>query len=126
MQKQGMVGVYKLYKLGKGVGNTFSHDFKKLERDLHIVTHEYADLINHYSTMNGSHYEMDEKATKLYWEKKPFKDVKEFVEFEELKEDVTDETLDALKAEYEELAGKKAHHLWKADKLTEKIEELKK
>lgn len=120
-----MVGVYKLYKLSKGVGNTFSHDFKKLERDLHVVNHEYADLINHYSTINGSLYEMDEKATKLYWEKKPYKEVKEFVEFEEVKEEVADETIDALKAEYEELAGKKPHHLATNATLKEKIAKIK-
>lgn len=111
-----MVGVYKLYKLSKGVGNTFSHDFKKLERDLHVVNHEYADLINHYSTINGSLYEMDEKATKLYWEKKPYKEVKE---------EVADETIDALKAEYEELAGKKPHHLATNATLKEKIAKIK-
>ena len=34
--------------------------------------------------------------------------------------------LGELKAEYETLSGKKAHHLWKEDKLAELIEELKK
>jgi hypothetical protein len=39
---------------------------------------------------------------------------------------VEDVDLDVLKAEYLELSGKKAHHLWKMDKLIEKIDELKK
>jgi len=103
------------------VGNTFSHDFKKLERDLHIVNHDYADLINQNSVINGSFYEHDEKASKLYWEKKPYRDVKEFTEFDE----VTD-VIETLRAEYLLLSGKKAHHLWKEEKLTELIEELKK
>jgi DNA-binding transcriptional MerR regulator len=33
--------------------------------------------------------------------------------------------LGELKEEYEKLSGKKAHHLWKEDKLVELIEELK-
>jgi len=67
-----MVNVYRLYKLSKGVGNTFSNEFKKIERDLHVVTNDYAELINRHSTINGLLYEIDEKASELYWKKLPF------------------------------------------------------
>jgi hypothetical protein len=72
MEKTRLVNVYRLYKLSKGVGNTFSDDFKKLERDLHVVTNDYAELINRHSTINGLLYEKDEKASELYWKKQPF------------------------------------------------------
>lgn len=121
MEKQGQCGVYKLFKLGKGVGNTFTNEFKKLERDLHVVNHEYADTVNAYSVNNGLQYEYDKDASKLYWDKKPYKKVVEFTEFV----DVND-GLDALKEEYLTLAGKKVHHLWKEEKITEEIEKLKK
>jgi len=126
MQKQGQCGAYRLFKLGKGVGNTFSHDYKKLERDLHIVNHDYADLINKNSVINGSLYEYDEKSSKLYWEKKPYREVKEFTEFEEVKSEDVESEIETLRAEYLLLSGKKANNLWREKKLTELIEELKK
>lgn len=126
MEKQGQVGIYRLYKLGRLAGSTFDKNIKVLERDLHSITHDYADKVNEFSHINGLLYEYDEKASKLYWDKKPYKEVKEFTKFEEIKEDVIDDELELLKIEYEELSGKKAHYLWKSDKLTEKIEELKK
>ncbi len=122
MEKQGQVGIYKLYKLGRLSGIEFSKEIKVLDRDLHVVHHDYAERINEHANISGLWYEYDSKASKLYWDKKPFKNVKEFVEFEE----VADENLDALKAEYLLLSGKKAHHLWGEVKLIEKIEELKK
>lgn len=131
MEKQGQCGVYKLFKLGKGIGNTFTDEFKKLERDLHVVNHEYAETVNAYSTINGLQYEFDEKASKLYWDKKPYKKVVEFTDFVEVKDDMnvlvkSNDVLDALKEEYLTLAGKKVHHLWKEEKITEEIEKLKK
>ena len=126
MEKQGLVGVYRLFKLGRLTGNTFDKGIKVLERDLHVIAHDYAEKVNDFSLINGLFYEYDEKASKLYWDKKPFKQVKEFTAFEDVKEDVIDENLELLKIEYEELAGKKAHHLWSAKKIAEKIEELKK
>jgi hypothetical protein len=72
MEQTRLVNVYRLYKLSKGVGNTFSNEFKKLERDLHVVTNDYAELINRHSVINGSLYEIDEKASELYWKKLPF------------------------------------------------------
>lgn len=116
------VGIYKLYKLGRLSNTKFDKTIKIVERDLHPVHHDYADKINAQSEINGLLYELDEKATKLYWDKKPYKAVKEFAEFEEVKDD----KLAELKVEYEKLSGQKAHHLWKEDKLVEKIEELKK
>jgi hypothetical protein len=130
MEKQGQCGVYELFKLGKGVGNTFTTDYKTLERPLHVVMHDYADLINSHSTINGSLYVYNEVASKLYWQKKPYDNPKEFTAFEEVKEDYPQEfkedDLISYRDEYETLSGKKAHHLWKEDKLIEKIEELKK
>lgn len=130
MEKQGQVGVYKLFKLGRGTGGLFTTQFKTLERDLHVVQHEYADKINHFSSINGLSYEFCKKESELYWAKKPFKAVKEYTSFEEVKEiEVKDSenisNTEELKAEYETLSGKKAHHLWKEDKLIEKIAELK-
>lgn len=122
MGKQGQCGVYKLYKLSKGTGNTFSNDFKKLERDLHVVTHDYADLINLNSVINGSLYEYDEKADKLYWDKKPFKS-EVVVEVEEVVEVV--DNIEELREEYTRLSDKKPHHLWQGARLMEEIEKLK-
>lgn len=133
MSKQGQVGVYKLYKLGRGTGGMFTTDFKNLERDVHVVHHDYAEKTNRFSELNGLMYEFCEKETKLYWEKKPFKQVVEYAKFEEVKEetkqDVSDSDvldLDTLRLEYEDLTGKKANKLWKEDTLSEKIAELKK
>lgn len=79
------MGVYRSYKLGRS-GNSFSHEFgKRLERDLHVITNDYAESININSANNGLYYEKDEKATKLYLDGKPFKSVKEFTAFEEVK-----------------------------------------
>jgi len=115
------VGVYKLYKLGRLSGSSFDPSIKVLERDLHVVHHEYAEKINSQSNINGLLYEEDAKATKLYWEKKPFKAVKEYADFEEVKTD----DLEQLKAEYTALTGNNPHHLWKKEKLEEKISEFK-
>lgn len=126
-QKKGQAGVYRLYKLAKGAGNSFTTDFKTLERDLHVVNHSYAENVNFYSKMNGSLYEYDEKASDLYWAKKPYKSVKEYTDFEEVKKDSEVEQsddLDSLKSKYEELSGKKAHHLWKAERISEEIEKI--
>ena len=126
MDRKNQCGVYRLFKLSKGVANTFTTEYKKLERDLHVVNHDYADLINHNSLINGSLYEYDEKASDLYWAKKPYKVVAKEEKVADKAEDSIDDNIEALKAEYEELSGKKAHHLWKSDKLVEEIEELKK
>lgn len=144
MNKQGQVGVYKLYKLGRLIGTEFNTEIKVLDRDLHVVHHDYAERINEHANISGLWYEYDEKATKLYWAKKPFKNVKEFTDFEEVSEtegissrktieevdneikQANHENLESLKLEYQQLSGKKAHHLWKEDKLIELIDELKK
>ena len=87
------MGVYKMYKLARS-GNGFSTETKLgLERDLHVIQNDYAERINAQSNINGLFYEKDEKATKLYLDGKPFKSVKEFVEFEEVEEGVTDISL---------------------------------
>lgn len=119
--KQGQVGVYKLFKLGRLNSQSFTHDFKTLERDSHVINHDYAERINKYSVMNGLHYEYDEVSDKLYWLKKPFKVSVEFTDFEE----ILDSGIDNLKLEYESLSGKKAHTLWKNARLIEEISKLK-
>jgi hypothetical protein len=120
MRNEQQVGVYKLHKLARMSNTTFDKSIKVLERDLHPVHHDYADKINAQSEINGLLYEYDDKATKLYWDKKPYKAVKEFTEFEEVDE------LAELRKEYQELSGKKAFGGWDKDKLTEKLVELKK
>lgn len=131
MQKQGQCGVYKLYKLGKGVGNTFSNEFKKLERDNHVVTHDYAETINKWSTINGLEYEYNDAASKLYWKGEKY-DLGTIEVVDPVIETVVSEkddsevvSMDDLKAEYETLSGKKAHHLWKEEKLQQEIKNLK-
>lgn len=126
MERKGQCGVYILYKLSKGVGNTFNFDFKKEERGLHVVTHDYADLINEYSTINGSFYEYNEKASELYWQNKPYGNGADAVVDKKEKDIVLDSGLEDLKSEYLELAGKPAHHFWKEAKIKEEIEKLKK
>jgi len=80
------MGVYRLYRLGREANNKFSSEMgKRLERDLHVITNEYAQNINDHSEMNGIFYEKDEKATELYLSGKPFKSVKEYIDFEEVK-----------------------------------------
>jgi hypothetical protein len=114
------VGIYRLYKLGRLSGASFDKSIKVLERDLHPIHHEYADNINANCAINGLLYELDENATKLYWDKKPYETVKEFTVFEEVNDD-----FDALKEEYLKLTGNKVHHLVKKEKLVEMIETLK-
>lgn len=114
MEKQGQCGVYKLYKLARAGEKGFTKEFKKIERESHVVTHDYAELINKHSLINGLEYEFDAESDKLYWEGKPFK----------AGVVVVDE-LEKLREEYATLSGKKAHHLMKEDKLIEEIEKLK-
>lgn len=127
MEKQGQVGVYKLYKLGRLSGNRFDTSIKVLDRDLHVVHHDYAEKINAQSEVNGLLYEYNEAASKLYWQKKPYKAVKEYTEFVEVEKEpeLLPGNIDLLRAEYEALSGMKAHHTWKEKRLIEKIEELK-
>ncbi len=81
-----LVGVYRMYKLARISGNLFSAEMgKQLERDLHVITNVYADQTNENSHINGLLYEKDEKATELYLAGKPFKQVKEYTSFEEVK-----------------------------------------
>ena len=114
MGKQGQCGVYKLNKLGREGDNGFTREFKKLERDLHVINHDYADLINKNSLINGLEYEYCEDADKLYWDKKPFKGVVEVVE-----------DIDALREEYKELSKLDPKLNWGVKRLSEEIEKLK-
>lgn len=137
------MGVYRLYSLGRMSGNSFNKDIKVLSRDLHVIQNEYAENVNHNSQKNGLLYEKDENATKLYLSGKPFKTVKEYAKFQEVKEEkapsIVDEpiviqakkaepiegSVPELKALYEQLSGQKAKQLWGVKKLSEEINKLK-
>ena len=132
------VGIYTLYKLGRVGENLFSLDYKTKERDLHSVHHDYANSVNETSEISGFYYELDTKATKLYHDKKPFKQVKEYVEFEEIKDNAQEPKqivlegkkesanleLEVLRNKYFELSGKAHKPLWGVKKLTEEINNL--
>lgn len=141
------MAVYKLHKLARTTGG-FDRSIRiALERDVHVVQVEYAEQINAHSNINGLYYEKDEKATLLYLDKKPFKTVKVYAEFEEVKEkEVIDEeivlptikdttksieqeslpkTRDELAKIYEKKTGKKAKPMWGINKLTQELELLK-
>lgn len=138
------MGVYKLYSLGRMSEKVFSKDIKVLNRDLHVVTNEWAEHVNRYSEINGLFYEKDEKATKLYYEGQHFKAVKEYTDFEEIKEEkqITDidvngeivvtanqptdlgSDLEKLKKMYRQQTGKSAKPLWGVKKLTEELHAL--
>lgn len=131
------MGVYKLYKLGRLNNTSFTTEHKVLERDLHVITNEWAEFTNFNSEKNGLLYVKDENATKLYFQKKPFKAVKEYVEFSEVKdeeiikeEEIVIKAKDAkpiegdlkeLRHKYRELSGKEWKPLWGVKKLTEEI-----
>lgn len=116
------MGVYKLHKLARS-GNSFTPEVRlKLERDNHVIQNSYADEVNANSTMNGLLYEKDEKATELYLSGKPFKSIKEYSSFEEVK---TDEEKESLLKEYLELQGEPAKGTWGVKKLKEEIAKLK-
>ena len=82
-----LVGIYRLFRLGRTSGNLFNKDIKLPERDLHPVHHDFAEMSNENHQINGLWYEEDKKATQLYWQKKPYDTVKEYAEFEEVKEE---------------------------------------
>lgn len=83
-----LVGIYRLYKLGRMSGNKFDKNIKVIDRDLHPVHHSFAKESNANSEINGLLYEEDKEATKNYWNKKPYDSVKEFAPFEEVKEPI--------------------------------------
>lgn len=136
------MAVYKLHKLARS-GKGFDLAIRiGLERDLHVVQTEYANQVNAHSQMNGLYYEKDEKATKLYLDKQPFKAVKEYAEYVEvveeeivlptikdttksIEEESLPKTRDELAKIYEKKTGKKAKPMWGINKLTQELELLK-
>ena len=82
-----LVGIYRLFRLGRTSGNLFNKDIKLPERDLHPVHHDFAEMSNENHKINGLWYEEDKKATQLYWQKKPYDTAKEYAEFEEVVEE---------------------------------------
>ena len=82
-----LVGIYRLFRLGRTSSNLFNKDIKLPERDLHPVHHDFAEMSNENHQINGLWYEEDKKATQLYWQKKPYDTVKEYSEFEEVVEE---------------------------------------
>ena len=133
MSKQGQAGVYELYKLNLKDSQTFSTEFKTLQRPLHVVTHEYAEGINLFSTKNGLLYVYNEEASKLYWAGKPYKKEikpkKEYANFEDIEVNgeqvIEGKSLEDLRLEYEDLSNKKPNALWKEKKIQEEINKLK-
>lgn len=81
-----LVGIYRLYKLGRMSGNKFDKNIKVIDRDLHPVHHSFAEDSNSNSHINGLLYEEDKVATKKYWNKEPYDNVKEYAKFEDLGE----------------------------------------
>lgn len=136
------MAVYKLHKLARTTGGFDKAIRIGLERDVHVVQVDYAEQVNAHSQINGLYYERDEKATKLYLEKKPFKEVKEYAEFvdvveeeivlptikdttKSIEEESLPKTRDELAKIYEKKSGKKAKPMWGIKKLTEELELLK-
>lgn len=100
-----IMGVYKLHKLARKDNKSFDVDSKlRVERDLHVVENAYAEHINAHSKFNGLVYEKDEKATEIYLSGKPFKNVKEFTEFEEVSDENEKPKRGRKKTETEELS----------------------
>ena len=81
-----LVGIYRLYKLGRMSGNKFDKNIKVIDRDLHPVHHSFVEESNANSQINGLLYEEDKESTKLYWAKQPYRQVKEFTAFEDVEE----------------------------------------
>jgi len=136
------MAVYKLHKLARTNGGFDKAIRIALERDVHVVQIEYAEQVNAHSHINGLYYEKDEKATKLYLDKQPFKAVKEYAEFVEvveeeivlptikdttksIEEESLPKTRDELAKIYEKKTGKKAKPMWGINKLTQELELLK-
>lgn len=147
---QQAVGIYRLFKLGRLAGsNEFDPEIKKLEMDLHPIHHDYAEKVNEKATVGGLLYELDQKATDLYWEGKPYrtgeaakaKPEAKAAKKEEAKAgdkvaakagdaskkaaDIKPEDKEAeitkLKAQYLTLTGNEAPPIWGLKKLTEQI-----
>lgn len=123
MNTNSQVGVYKLYKLARLEGSKFDVETKKLERDNHVILHDYANKINSQSEINGQLYELDEEATKLHLEGKDFLKKDGVVAEDENEEEAP--SLEDLKAEYLRLTGEDAKGNWGVKKLTEEIAALK-
>lgn len=141
------MAVYKLHKLARSSKGFDTAIRIGLERDLHVVQTDYANQINAHSQMNGLYYEKDEKATKLYLDKKPFKAVKEYAEYIEvveeeivkeeivlptikdttksIEEESLPKTRDELAKLYEKKSGNKSKPMWGVKKLTQELELLK-
>lgn len=116
-----VIGVYKLYKLGRIDGNKFDPEQKlRVERDSHLINHDFANQTNANSQINGLLYEFEKEKTELWEKGKPFKNETEFTKFEEV-----DEEKEALITEYTELKGEVPKGTWGVKKLTEEIAKLK-
>ena len=116
-----VIGVYKLYKLGRIEGNKFDPEQKlRLERDSHLINHAFANQTNANSSINGLLYEFEKEKTELWSKGKSFKNEKEFAEFEEV-----DQEKESLISEYTALSGENPKGTWGVKKLTEEISKLK-
>lgn len=79
-----LVGIYKLYRLGRKQGGGYDVDHKTKDRDLHPVHHSFAEESNSNTQINGLLYVEDKEATRKYWAKEPYAVEKEFTPFIEI------------------------------------------
>lgn len=134
METTQLVGIYELFKLGRKQGGGFDLNHKTKDRDLHPVHHSFAEESNANSQINGLLYVEDKEATKKYWNKKPYKQVKEFTKFEEVEEKKDDsnnldsnvdlkDTIDLSKMDKEQLIAFADENGYKVTK-TKKAENI--
>ena len=142
MAQESVMVVCNVYRLLKS-GNSFIKDGMRLERSNIAIPRGYVEEKNHDWELNGLWHEKDEEATEIYYEQGKLKrenrakaekvagqlrdtltkvlEQGSVITKKEVIEDDSEE-LETLKAEYLEKFGKKAHHLWKVDKLKEKLQ----
>ena len=137
--------VYELFKKG----TSYKKEGKQLTRSSIALTRTYVEDKNLYWDVNGLWHEVDEDATKKFYElreearlarindnkvtshvKNLLKDV--IVQGAEtviaeipVKKEGNNSELDLARAEYKVLYDKNPHHMWKLEKINEKINEKK-
>ena len=142
MAQESVMVICSVYKLLKS-GNSYTKDGMRLERSNIAIPRGYVEEKNYDWESNGLWHEKDEETTEIYYEKGKIKrenrakaekvagqlrdTLTKVLEQgsvntkQEVVEDDLDE-LETLKTKYFKKFGKKAHHLWKVDKLKEKLQ----
>lgn len=101
------------YQLGK-MGAEFSKDLKgELLRSSQVVTREWAEQMNESHKVAGKWYEIDEDATKEYYDSKGKSKVANAVVVEEDND---------LNAEYKSLFGRNPRSDWSTEQIQSKID----